>query len=186
MDNEWNKQKTIGNIAENVVEMLIDSISDWKCIKFGIENHIDDLKKQLRNNLTSASKKVRSMPDFIAINTKTSEIVIIDVKYRSFLKKVSETERLYGFGYKQIKDYLEYWGEAKLIVVHHKDPYFFVIDLKDVEKDKHFHSKGRDFRGVLLEQWNFKEIEKDIKSIFPDLKDEKIDEAKRLIPFNKE
>lgn len=181
---EWNKNKAIGNIAEDIVEMLITSIPHYECIKFGMESHIGELKKQLRDTLTYESRKIKSMPDFIVIDKKRNELLIVDVKYRSFLKE-GKNERLYGFGYKQIKDYLEFWKEAKLIILHHREPYFFVIDLKDVDKEKHFHSKGKDFRGQYLEYWNFKDIEKEIKSIFPDLKDEKLEEAKKLIPFYK-
>ena len=42
---DWNRQKAVGNIAESIVEMMINSMPNWKCIKFGVENHIEELKK---------------------------------------------------------------------------------------------------------------------------------------------
>ena len=44
MDNNWNKNKLVGNSAENIVEYLINSMPDWNCSKFGVETHIKDIK----------------------------------------------------------------------------------------------------------------------------------------------
>ena len=44
----WTENKAIGNMAENIVEFLINSTPNWKCIKYGMENHIDELKKLLK------------------------------------------------------------------------------------------------------------------------------------------
>ena len=48
-DNDsWKQHKAIGNIAESIVELLINSSPGWRCIKYGIENHIEDLRKNLK------------------------------------------------------------------------------------------------------------------------------------------
>ena len=82
----WTEKKAIGNMAENIVEFLINSTPNWKCIKYGMENHIDELKKLLRkNNDDDISLRIRSMPDFIAVNKVTNQILLIDVKFRAIL-----------------------------------------------------------------------------------------------------
>ena len=191
MDDNWQKHKAIGNMTENVVEMLIKSMPNWDCLKFGMENHIGELRKCLRDNLTSESKRIRTMPDFIAINKETKEVLFIDVKYRSFINRQNNDDRnnreaLYGFGYGQIKDYLEFWKDMKLIIVHPQDPHFYVIDLKEIEWHKHFHSRTKTPDGLMHEQWNFAGIEKPIKSLFPDLTDDAIKSACSLIHGKKD
>ena len=80
---EWNDSKFAGNSAENIVECLINSMSDWRCIKFGVENHITDLKKLVVEHINPITKKIKSMPDFIAFNKKTGKTFFIEVKSRS-------------------------------------------------------------------------------------------------------
>ena len=186
MDKNWNKNKAIGDMTENVIQRLIKSMPDYDCIPFGMENHIGELKKSLKSNNTSESRKVRSMPDFIVLNKKNGEVFFIDVKYRSFIDRREQGEALYGFGYGQIKDYLEFWKDMKLIVVHPQDPNFYVVDLKEVEWHKHFHSRNTDTNGNFHEQWNFKGIEKSIKDLFPDLTDETIQSYSKMIHENKQ
>ena len=189
MDTFWKENKVIGNIAENIVEFLIESSLRWKCVKYGVENHIEELKKSLKdNNQDEISRRIRSMPDFIAINNETNQVLLIDVKFRSFIDRRPELDgdtlrkpALYGFGYAQMKDYLQFWPEAYLVVVHNYDPFFIVIPLKDVQWHKHFHSRTKN-DGHLYEQWNFIEIQKSIKDLFPDLSEETINKAIEMIP----
>ena len=110
----WKEDKTIGDMTESIVEFLINSSENWKCVKYGMENHIEDLRKLLKDNLDETSRRIKSMPDFIAVNQKTNEIILIDVKYRSFIDRRNPPNLLYGFSYGQIKDYLEFWKDLKL------------------------------------------------------------------------
>ena len=80
-----------------------------------------------------------------------------------------------------LKRLLEFWKDVKLIVVHSGPPYFYVIDMKDVEWHKHFHSRTND-NGVFHEQWNFLHIEKSIVSLFPDLSKSVVENAIKMIP----
>ena len=59
MDKDWNKQKLMGNNAEDIIEYLINSLSDWKCFRFGIENHIIEVKELIKGNENPISKKIR-------------------------------------------------------------------------------------------------------------------------------
>ena len=179
---EWTEKKARGNIAESIIEFLINSTPGWRCIKYGMENHIDELKKILKmNNTDEISKRIRSMPDFIAVNSNTNQVLLIDVKYRSFIDRREQKTALYGFGYAQMKDYLQFWPEAYLLVVHNSEPNFIVIPLKEVEWHKHLHSRIQN-NGTLYEQWNFAGIQKSIKDLFPDLPESAIKKAVEMIP----
>ena len=178
----WTQKKAVGNIAESIAEFLINSAPGWKCIKYGMENHIDELKRVLKtNNSDDISKRIRSMPDFIAVNEKTNQVLLIDVKYRSFIDMRQPKTALYGFGYARIKDYLQFWPEAYLLVVHNSEPNFTVIPLKEVEWYKHFHSRNQN-NGNLIENWNFAGIQKTIKDLFPELPESVIKKAVEMIP----
>ena len=181
MDTDFNKRKAIGDMTEAIVQRMIKSMPDWDCIEFGMENHISELRKSLKSNNNPDSKMVRSMPDFIAINRKTQEVIFIDVKYRSFIDRRKKGEALYGFGYGRIKDYLEFWKDMKLIIVHPQEPCFCVINIKDIEWHRHFHSRKNFENGRMQEQWNFAAIQKPIKEIFPELTDESIKSYSELV-----
>ncbi|MEK6910522.1 MAG: hypothetical protein AABW82_02005 [Nanoarchaeota archaeon] len=178
----WAENKAMGNMAENIVEFLINSTPNWQCIKYGMENHIDELKKLLKsNNEDNIGKRIRSMPDFIAVNKVTNQILLIDVKYRSFIDHREPKTALFGFRYAQIKEYLQFWPEAHLVVVHNHEPFFIVIPLKEIEWYRHFHSRTSN-NGNLYEQWNFAGIQKSIKDILPDLPDRALQKAIEMIP----
>jgi len=179
----WKEKKALGIMTETVVKFLIDSAPNWVCIPFGMDNNIEKLKEVLRDNPNEESHRIKCMPDFVAVNTKTKEVLLIDVKYRAFIDKREPGASLYGFSFRQIKDYLEFWNTTYLIIVHDYEPYFSVINVKDIEWHKHFH--GRIFtknQYNYLEQWNFKSIEKDIKYLFPELDDMTIKKAINMIP----
>ncbi len=177
MDENWNKSKAIGNIAESIVEMLINSMPDWKCIKFGVENHIEELKSVVRKDISETTRRIKSMPDFIAYNVKEGKAFFIEVKYRSFIdKRDGKSEYKLDF----LEEYLEYWKGTKLIVVNPTiSPHFFVIDLNDVERKKMLNTERLnewDYR------WNFKDIEKGIKDLFPELEERVLNDAIKLVP----
>lgn len=181
-DNSWEEQKAVGNIAENIIEFLIKSSPNWKCVKYGMENHIEELKKSLRNNhQAEISRRIKSMPDFIAMNSETNQVLLIDVKFRSFIDRRAQGTALYGFGYAQMKDYLQFWPEAYLVVVHNHEPFFIVIPLKEVEWYKHFYGRTGDGKDM-IEQWNFAGIQKPIQELFSNIPDEKIQKAIGMIP----
>ena len=178
IDNSFNKNKVIGNVAEAIVEFLINSTPDWKCIRFGVENHMEDLKKAVRGELNPVTKKIKSMPDFIAFNTKTGETFFIETKYRGFVDR--RTEGKCEFKIDFLDEYLENWKGTKLIIVHGFKPYFFVIDLKDVKED--MRRKEQTGLNDWDYYWNFADIQKSIKDLFPGLSDEIIEKAIEVIP----
>ncbi len=177
---EWNKSKAKGNISESIIEMLINSMPDWKCVKFGVENHIEELRKHIRKEFSPETRKIKSMPDFIAFNKKTGKTLFIEVKYRGFIDKKTSGKSIYDFHYKRLDEDMEYWKEVKLIFVHPYPKHFFVIDLKDVEPNM----CRREQTGIneWTDYWDFASIEKGIKDLFPDLKDDVLEDAIKLIP----
>jgi len=172
---DWGEQKLKGNVAENIVEFLINSCPDWKCEKYGMENHIDSLKKDIRENYDDTSLRIRTMPDFIAINKKEKKVKIIDVKFRSYIDETKHGMRIYQFHVGSIKDYLEFWKDASLIVVHQRKPYFKVIHIDDIKWNMHLVDREKGF-------WNFKSIDKDLQELFPEISNETIEKAVKIIP----
>lgn len=166
-EGDWNKNKLVGNIAEDIIEMLINSMPDWKCNKFGVETHIKDIKDVVRGSKNSIAIKIRKMPDFVAFNEKTGEIFFIEVKYSSNLARV-------GYLFKYLENYNEYWEGTKLIIVRPNKPHFVYINLEKIKKSMR---KMSSIDGRQVASWDFSEIEQEIKDLFPDLKDEYIEEA---------
>ena len=167
MDNDWNKHKLAGNSAENIVEFLINSMYCWKCLKFGVETHIKDIKEMVRSSINPITIKIRKMPDFVAFNEETGETFLIEVKY-------SSNSREEGYLFKYLENYNEYWEGTKLIIVRSNKPHFVYIDLKDIDYSMR---EMTSFEGETRGSWDFRGIEQDIKDLFPELKDEKIEEA---------
>ncbi len=170
---KWEESKLTGNHAENIVEFLVNSVPDWKCVRFGIENHIDDLKKLVKGNINPITRKIKSMPDFVVFNSKTGETFFIEAKFRGFVDQRGFEKLEFKLDF--LEEYQEYWEGTKLIIIHGYAPYFFVIDLKDV-KSNMCRKEGMNY------YWNFVDIRKGIKELFPELPEETITKAIGMIP----
>lgn len=177
-NNSFNKNKVIGNVAEAIIEFIINSTPDWKCIRFGVENHIVDLKQAVIQELNPITKKIKSMPDFIAFNSKTGKTFFVESKFRGFIDKRNSGKIEFKLDF--LKEYEKYWEGTKLVVLHGQEPYFFVIDLKDVEPE--MCRKEQVGLNKWEYWWNFADIKKDIRDLFPDLSEETIQKAIEVIP----
>jgi len=172
MDEEWNQNKAVGNIAENIVEMMINSMPDWKCMKFGVETHIKDIKDMVVGQTDPLNIKIRKMPDFVVFNERTGETFFIEVKYRSTLNK----ERYF---FKYLENYKEYWMGTKLIIVRPTKPHFVCINLEEINDSmREMEKSGEEWKA----SWNFGEIKKEIQNLFPELEASVLDDAIKLIP----
>jgi len=180
MDNEseFNEKKLVGNSAENIVEFLINSMPNWKCVRFGIENHITDLRRLVMKEVNPVTEKIRSMPDFIAFNTETGETFFVEAKFKGFVERRESGKIEFRLDF--VERYSECWEGTKMIIVHGYKPYFFVIDLKDVKYDmkRTEHVGPNDWEYY----WNFADIKKDIRDVFPELTEETIKKAIEMIP----
>jgi len=181
----FNKDYLIGKNAENVFEYIINSMDDWEIINYGVENHIKELKRNLKTDYSEVAEKIRHMPDFVVLNKKENKLMFFEVK-RAFIKKENGKE-LFGFKKNQIDKYLTFWKETKLFLVHKEVPYFFIIDLKDVDVNKNKAKSNMRFdsensmNNSLMDLWDFKDNKKDLKEIFSNLSEEIIKEAKKGI-----
>ena len=165
-DREWHITKLKGNNAENIIWSLITSMPDWKCIKFGVENHIKDLRDVVKEHFNPITKKIKSMPDFVAFNTKTGETHFIEVKYRKRTINFKTNKPEYHINF--LEEYRDNWVGTKLIVLEDCEPYLFMVDLDNITDN--MSKKVKDYGSF----WNFEETKKGIKDIFPELKDETI------------
>lgn len=177
---KWKAEKPKGNNAETFVKNLIESMDGWECIPYGIETHVNNLKETLKDKYDDTSRKLKSTPDFIAFNKGTKEAHIIEVKYRA------SKEYIYGYGYRQINNYHTFWKPTIIIMVYPESPFISIFRVEDM--DIHDYTKNKDGRhkGVYTEigemkvhNWNFKDIEKDIFTLFPALTKEVIEKAIR-------
>ena len=171
--NDWNKNKLLGNSAEKIVEFLINSMPNWKCNEFGVENHIKDIKEMVRETINPVTNKIRKMPDVVAFNKKTKETFFIEVKYFS-----NSAKGKYILNY--LEEYNEYWEGTKLIIVRKDEPHFLYIDLGKINNSMRTIIPFG-YGGESRISWDFTTIEQGIKDLFPDLKDEDIKEAEKHI-----
>jgi len=177
-DKSFNESKLIGNSAENIIEFLINSMPNWKCVRFGVENHIMDLKKIVKDKINPITNKIKSMPDFVAFNSETGEAFFVEAKFRGFIDRRESGKIEFKLDF--LNRYSECWEGTKLIIIHGYNPYFFVIDLKDVRQDmcRKEHVGHNDWEFY----WNFADIQKGIKDVFPELTEESIKKAVDMIP----
>lgn len=171
MDKVFNKNKLIGNNGENIVEFLINSMPNWKCSKFGVENHIKEIRDMVGKVISPVTLKLKLMPDFFVFNEETKEAFFVEVKYR--------TKHNEGYLFNYLENYNKYWAGTKLIIVRQNKPHFAWVDLEKINPSM---MKMDDFCGERKAFWDFGELEKDIKTLFPDLDDEDIIEAEGMIP----
>lgn len=167
MSDDWNKNKFAGNSAENIFEFLIGSLPDWKCNKFGVETHIKDIQKMVSKIVNPITTKIRCMPDFVVFNEKTEETFLIEVKFRS--------ENYF----KYLENYNEHWEGTKLVLIHKDEPYFEWVDLEKINPSM---KKFVEIKGEKRFIWDFGGLQKNIKTLFPDLTDETIIDAIKRVP----
>ncbi len=173
MSNSWNKNKLIGNNAENIIQYLINSMPDWECMNFGVENHIKDIISMVGADTNPLSLKIRKMPDFVAFNQKTKQSFFVEIKC------CSKPPHSDGYFFSHLEEIDKYWDGTKLIIVNPYEPHFVYINLKEINE-----SMKREIvlDKKLKEIWVFpEEIKRDIKELFPDLEDDKIIEATECI-----
>ncbi|MDP4012027.1 MAG: hypothetical protein Q8R00_00255 [Candidatus Nanoarchaeia archaeon] len=171
MEKEWNENKLVGNHGENIIEFLVNSMPDWKCNKFGTETHIKDIKDMVRGNINPTTTKIRKMPDFIAFNKKTGETFFIEVKYSSKLQKG-------GYYFNYLEEYNAHWNGTKLIIVRPNKPHFIYVDL---EKINDAMKKSIQTKNGWKVSWDFEGIEQEITDLFPDLKNEDVEKAMKIL-----
>ncbi len=186
-DHRYNKFKTIGDNAENIFKFLINSMDGWEVIKYGVENHIEVLKEKLKGDYSDIANKIRRMPDYVVLNKEKGIVMFVEVKRTGFIDKREYNKLLFGFQKNLIEECKEYWNEAQLFVVHQDPPYFYIIDIKDIkDEQKQGHESFIGLENAMnrkrpINKWDFHDIQKGIKDVFPEIKEEIIKEASEMI-----
>lgn len=189
MNATYPEDKIRGDNAESVfLEIIMNSMLDWKCIQYGVEKHVVELKTQIKDIYISEAKRIRRMPDFVCINKSNNKVLFCEIKRK---RSVGIGPNILNFHFKknQISEYVEHWPDAYLILAHKLPPYFYVIRLRDIDSSKmlvatnvYANLENASNGSQPMDRWNFFSISKDLKSIFPELKDEIIEKAgKNLI-----
>jgi len=187
-DKRYLKLRVEGDTGESIFKFLIGSMTGWDIIPYGVETHVIALKKQIKDDYSETPKKIKYMPDFVILNAEKKIVMLVEVKKLGYVGKTDSNKLIFGLQKNLIDDYLKFWKEAKLFIIHHQEPYFYIIDLKDVlpsHKDASnvfANSENERNNKRPMDNWNFKDIAKNIKDVFPDLDDGAISEAIKMIP----
>jgi hypothetical protein len=79
-----------------------------------------------------------------------------------------------------MKEYLDFWKEATLILTLNVEPYCLCVDLAKVNLNIHFKEKFENNKGGFDEYWNFLNIYTPIYENFPKVTKENFEKA---LPF---
>ena len=113
-----------GRIAETLVEEMFKK-SKYQVYRFGYEailQNISQINVDIRDSETK--DKIRSIPDFIVVSPHGS-VQLIEVKYSSDGKLNKDN----------LKKYLDFWSEARIVLVSSKKPHFQISYIRNFMKD---------------------------------------------------
>src|SRR3989344_6609417 len=114
-----------GRIAETLVEEMFKN-SGYKVYRFGYEAILQNISQShIKLQDSETKEKIRSIPDFVVVSPKGS-IQLIEVKYSAdgTLRK------------SKLQNYLEFWNEARIILVSSKKPHFSISYIRNFMKDE--------------------------------------------------
>lgn len=170
--------------SHNFIKTVLE-LSGYNVMKFGIENHNQDILKKIRSNYsTETNRRLMSMPDFVVVDPESNEAFIIEVKHRNFNEFFNKKSSNFSLGYRKMKDYLDFWKEGILIFTMNVEPYCICIDLKDVNWNIHLKEKREISPGNVMELWNFCGIYHEIKEKFPRITNDHFSSAITLSGIN--
>ena len=95
--------------------------------------------------------------------TKKSELV--EIKYREF-EFFNWDKSIQIFPYRSIKEYMEYWHDAILIIVMNVAPFALAIPINDIDWNKHFVGKRVGTKGLKDDLWLFSDIQKQLPEVW--------------------
>lgn len=166
-NSEWVESKAKEGISQNFIKTVLE-LSGYKVMNFGIENHNQEIIKQVKTNYhADTNRKLLSMPDFVVVDNETKEAWLIEVKYRSFKRYFNMKKSNISFGYGDLKSYLEFWRDAILILVFNVTPFCLCVDFNKINWNIHFKGKFENNKGGFDELWNFSGIYQTINDRFP-------------------
>ena len=114
-----------GRIAESLIEEIFKE-AGYKVYRFGYEAILQNISQTNIDIKESKTKdKIRSIPDFVVVSPGGS-IQLIEVKYSADGKLRKEN----------LKKYIDFWDEARIILVTSKEPYFQMFYIKSIMNGK--------------------------------------------------
>jgi len=178
-DIDFDVNEAKGANAVNYVRALLKS-SGYDVIDFGIETHKLMDSALNKNYKTDTNCMLHSMPDLVVVDKVTNEAEFVEVKYRE-----TYNDGKFRFKYSRMKNYLDYWQSAILVLVIKDTPsHCHAVRIKDINWHRHFagpdtSSKGRVPNDVWILR---KPILKEIKEIFPKVTDNNLLRVSKLLP----
>ncbi|MFA5060983.1 MAG: hypothetical protein WC494_01545 [Candidatus Pacearchaeota archaeon] len=174
MENEsgWAESKAKERSSQNFVRTLFD-LSGYEIMDFGIENHKQEIIKQIKTNYKpETNRRLLSMPDFVVMDKESKETWIIEVKNRNYKEYFDMKKSNVAFKWGHMKDYLDFWKDATLILTFNVSPYCLCVDFNQVNWNIHFKEKFQNSEGNFDELWNFCGIYQIINKKFPKVTEE--------------
>lgn len=180
MNQQWVENKSKERLSINFVRTALE-LSGYKVMNFGIENHNQEIIDLIKKNTSAeTNKRLRSMPDFVVVDEETKESWLIEVKYRA------RTFFNMGSSYIQfrpgtMKNYLDFWKDATLVVVFNVKPFCLCIDFNKIDWAVHFKEKSKGMNeGYSSERWMFSGIYQPLNKKFPKVSEENFIKALRI------
>lgn len=118
-----NAESIIKNrIVESITEFLLKE-SGYSVIRIAQEGLLLGVARRsiVKLNKSGAAGKLTTAPSFAVFNKNGERVVLVKVKF----KGEARSGRNIAHGIKQI---LEYWPEAELLIVSPKKPHFYFVD----------------------------------------------------------
>jgi hypothetical protein len=167
--------------SHNFIKTVLE-LSGYNVMKFGIENHNQDILKKIRSNYsTETNRRLMSMPDFVVVDPESNEAFIIEVKHRNIKEDFSMKDTELIFKYNNIKGYLDFWEDATLILTFNVKPYCICLDFSKINWNNHFKGKVMGKNNNLDELWNFSGCYQLINDKFPKVTHESFNKALDLL-----
>lgn len=179
-NNDWVEGKAKERISHNFVKTILE-MSGYKVMNFGVENHNQDIVSQIKTNYTpDTNRRLMSMPDYVVIDEDTKETWLVEVKYRTFNQAFDMKETNISFKYRHMKDYIDFWKDATLILILNVSPYCLCVDFDKINWNIHFKEKYNN-NGNHYELWNFCGIYNLINNKFPKVTPENFKRTLQLL-----
>lgn len=167
--------------SHNFIRTVLE-LSGYKVMKFGIENHNQDILKEIKSNYSNKTNcRLMSMPDLVIVDPETHEASIVEIKHRNFKEDFNMKDTDIIFHYSKMKKYLELWRDATLILTFNVRPYCVCVDFDKINWNNHFKGKIMGNNGNLDELWNFSGLYQLLNDRFPRVTKEFFNKALNIL-----
>ena len=175
---EWQENKAKARFGQDFVKTILE-YAGYKVMNYGIENHNKDIIREISGNYSSETNiRLMCMPDLVVVDPITKIAELIEVKYKKHNGYFNEYNSDFWFKYSRIKNYIQYWNDATIIIVMNVEPFCLCIRMRDIDWCKHLIEKKEGNRkGYTDEIWNFRGIYRRIDEIFSKVKDYHLQKA---------